>query len=255
MSRVGPGLVAAVVLVVLWQAGVWLSGVTPFILPGPDRVAVALWENRGVIFDNALITAAEVVAGLILGAGAGALTALSLMASPGLARFVLPVLVFSQAVPYFALAPILALWFGYGMTSKIAMAVLVIYFPVTSAFYDGLRRTDPGFLDLARVMGASPMLVLLRLRLPAALPAFASGLRLAAVYAPIGAVIGEWVGGASGGLGYLMLLANGRSKVDLMFAAMLVLAAFTVALYVGVNRLGRALEAWATGQPAEGPAL
>ncbi|MGF1552628.1 MAG: ABC transporter permease [Paracoccaceae bacterium] len=253
--RLGPGVVVALATRAVWQAGGWLSGVTPFILPGPDRVASALWASRGVILDNATVTAVEVLAGLALGAGAGALTALQLMASPRLARFALPLLVFSQAVPYFALAPILVLWFGYGIASKVAMAVLIIYFPVTSAFYDGLRRTDPGLIDLARVMGARPRQVLLRLRLPAALPAFASGLRLAAVYAPIGAVIGEWVGGASGGLGYLMLLANGRSKVDLMFAAMLVLAAFTVALYVGVDRLGRALEAWATGRAAEGPAL
>ncbi|MEM8597719.1 MAG: ABC transporter permease subunit, partial [Pseudomonadota bacterium] len=168
--------------------------------------------------------------------------------SPRAARFSLPLLVFSQAVPYFALAPILALWLGFGMASKIAMAVLIIFFPVTSAFYDGLMRTDPGLLDLARVMGARERAVLLRLRVPAALPAFASGLRLGAVYAPIGAVVGEWVGGASGGLGYLMLLANGRAKVDLMFAGLIVLAVFTVLLYAAVSRAGRVLEDWAEGR-------
>lgn len=232
----------------MWQAVVWLTDVTPFILPGPGRVAEALWTSRVLIAENALITAAEVIAGMALGAGLGALMALSLAASPGLARQVLPVLVFSQAVPYFALAPILALWLGFGMASKIAMAVLIIFFPVTSAFYDGLRRTDPGLIDLAHVMGASPLRVLLRVRLPAALPAFASGLRLAAVYAPIGAVVGEWVGGASGGLGYLMLLANGRAKIDLMFAGLIVLAVFTVLLHAGVSRGGRALERWAEGR-------
>ena len=103
----------------------------------------------------------------------------------------------------FAIAPLLVLWLGYGMASKVAMATLVIFFPVASTLYDGLRRADPGWLDLARTMNAPPRAVLLRIRLPAALPAFASGARVAAAVAPIGAVIGEWVG-ASAGLGYLM---------------------------------------------------
>ncbi|MEL6208653.1 MAG: ABC transporter permease [Pseudomonadota bacterium] len=240
-------LPAALGLLVIWQAVVSLTGVTPFILPGPLKVAEALWASRALIAENAVITAVQVLLGMALGATLGGLTALGLAMSPRLARMVLPGLLLSQAVPYFALAPILALWLGFGMASKIAMAVLIIFFPVTSAFYDGLRRTDPGLLDLAQVMGAGNGAVLWRLRLPAALPAFASGLRLAAVYAPIGAVIGEWVGGASGGLGYLMLLANGRVKIDLMFASLVVLALFTVLLYAAVNRLANRLERWAAG--------
>ncbi|MEO0820086.1 MAG: ABC transporter permease [Pseudomonadota bacterium] len=244
------GAVFAVVIAV-WQAIVWFGDITPFILPGPGRVAVELWENAPMLGHHALITGGEVVAGIALGALLGGITALSLVASPGMAKFSLPVLVFSQSIPFFALAPILVLWFGFGMASKIVMALLIIYFPVTSAFYDGLKRTDPGLLDLARVMGATPRAVLWRLRVPAAMPAFASGLRLAAVYAPIGAVIGEWTGGASGGLGYLMHLANGRAKVDLMFAAIFVLSLFTVALYAAISRLGVAMEAYAAGKLRE----
>jgi len=116
------------------------------------------------------------------------------------------------------------------------MAVLIIYFPITSAFFDGLMRTPSGYLDLATTMGASRWAVLWKIRVPAALPALGSGLRLAAVYAPIGAVIGEWVG-ASQGLGYLMLLANGRAKTDLMFAALLTLGVLSVALYLTINWL------------------
>jgi len=147
-----------------------------------------------------------------------------------------PILVFTQAIPVFALAPILTLWFGYGMGSKVAMALLIIYFPVTSSFYDALMRTPPGWVAQAQVMGASPLRTLWLIRIPAALPGYLSGLRLAAVYAPIGAVIGEWVG-ASKGLGYLMLLANGRAKVDLMFASLIVLAVFTVVLHLSVDKL------------------
>ncbi|WP_417767747.1 ABC transporter permease [Stappia sp.] len=243
LTRSRDALIAAGVALALWQGIVWATGVPAFILPGPWRVATTLVANIGLIADHALITIAEVLIGLVFGAALGAATALHLMVSPAARRIALPIMVFSQAVPVFALAPILTLWLGYGMASKIAMALLIIYFPVVSTFYDGLRRTDPGLVDLARTMGATPARTLLFLRLPAGLPAFGSGLRLAAVYAPIGAVIGEWVG-ASKGLGYLMLLANGRAKTDLMFASLFVLAAFAVALYAVVSVLTRRMTSW-----------
>ena len=198
LARSRDALIAAGVALALWQGTVWATGVPAFILPGPWRVATTLVANIGLIADHALTTIAEVLIGLVVGALLGAATALHLMVSPAARRIALPIMVFSQAVPVFALAPILTLWLGYGMASKIAMALLIIYFPVVSTFYDGLRRTDPGLIDLARTMGATPARTLLFLRLPAGLPAFGSGLRLAAVYAPIGAVIGEWVGASKG---------------------------------------------------------
>lgn len=227
----------------VWQLIVWATGVPHYILPGPLRVWQAFIYDFWLIFDNAQITIAEVLIGLLIGSALGIGTALHLMVSARARRFMLPVMVFSQAVPVFALAPILTLWLGYGMGSKIVMAILIIYFPVASNFFDGLRRTDPGLLDLAKTMGATDKQTLFRLRLPAALPSLGSGLRLAAVYAPIGAVIGEWVG-ASKGLGYLMLLANGRAKIDLMFASLFVLALFTVALHALVERLSKRMTAW-----------
>jgi putative hydroxymethylpyrimidine transport system permease protein len=166
-----------------------------------------------------------------------------LAASGAARRWLLPLLVASQALPVFALAPLLVLWLGYGMASKVAMAVLIIFFPVTVAFYDGLRRTEPGWLELARVMNARSASVLWRVRVPAALPAMASGLRVAAAVAPIGAVVGEWVG-SSAGLGHLMLQANARVQVDLMFAALLVLAAMALLLHAAVDRLTRRLVRW-----------
>ena len=168
------------------------------------------------------------------------------MASSTARRLLLPLMVFSQTGPVFALAPLLTLWLGYGIGSKIAMTLLIIYFPVASTFYDGLRNTPPGFLDLAATMNATPRRTLFQVRVPAALPSLASGLKLAAVYAPIGAVIGEWVG-ASRGLGYLMLLANGRVKIDLMFAALVVLAALTILLHTTGSRAGHRLTRWASG--------
>lgn len=225
---------ATLFAIAVWQAIVTLSGLPKFILPSPALVAETWWKNRGVIAEHTLVTALEVLIGLAIGATLGALTAIQLATSRWARLFIQPLLVFSQALPVFALAPILTLWLGYGLWSKVTMAVLIIYFPVTSAFFDGLMRTPKGYLDLAQTMQASPARILWHIRIPAALPSLGSGLRLAAVYAPIGAVIGEWVG-ASKGLGYLMLLANGRAKTDLMFAAMLTLGVFAVLLHITVK--------------------
>lgn len=241
------GLAALLVGLLVWQMLVWMTGAPHFILPSPLRVAKAGFASRALILEHTIVTATEVVLGLILGTLLGALTAIQLASSQWAQRLLLPILVFTQAVPVFALAPILTLWFGYGMASKIVMAVLIIYFPVTSAFHDGLTRVDSGLLDLARTMGATRWQVMRRIRIPHALPSLGTGLRLAAVYAPIGAVIGEWVG-ASKGLGYLMLLANGRVKIDLMFASLIALALLTVALHKLVAVLADRLSDYARGQ-------
>ena len=240
MSRALETFAIVAALIAFWQAIVSLTGAPPFILPGPLRVGRALVENRDLIATHAMITIVEVLLGLALGAALGVATAICICVFALARRFILPIMLFTQAIPVFAIAPLLTLWFGYGLWSKVLMATLIIYFPVALNFYDGLRRTDPGLLDLARTMDAKPLQVLVRLRIMAALPSLGSGLRLAAVYAPIGAVIGEWVG-ASRGLGYLMLLANGRARADLMFAALIVLVLFTVLLHKGVDVLARRL--------------
>lgn len=238
---------ATMVGLVIWQAIVWVTDAPHFILPSPWRVAQAAWASRALIVEHAGVTATEVILGLIIGTALGVLTAIQLALSETTRRIFLPILVFTQAVPVFALAPILTLWFGYGIGSKIVMAVIIIYFPVTSAFHDGLVRQDRGVFDLARSMGAGKWSLLRHIQIPAALPALGSGLRLAAVYAPIGAVIGEWVG-ASRGLGYLMLLANGRAKIDLMFAALITLAIFAVLLHQIIGMAAKRLERFAEGR-------
>jgi putative hydroxymethylpyrimidine transport system permease protein len=232
------GIASTVLGLAIWQAVVVLGDLPKFILPGPGLVAETLWNSRETITENAIVTLSEVLVGLVLGAILGGLSAIGLAASPMARALVRPMLVFSQAVPVFALAPILTLWLGYGLWSKVAMALIIIYFPVTSSFFDALMRTNPDWLGMARVMGANPWRIMWHIRIPAALPGFASGLRLAAVYAPIGAIIGEWVG-ASKGLGYLMLLANGRAKIDLMFAALIVLAILTLCPHAAVDMFCR----------------
>lgn len=249
LKRLQYPILAPLIGLSLWQAVVWLTDAPHFILPGPLRVLEAGYKNWESISGHALVTATEIGLGLVIGILLGVATAINLATSPRLARLSLPLLVFTQAVPVFALAPILTLWFGYGMGSKIIMAVLIIYFPVTSAFYDGLSRTPLGLLDLARTMGAKPSQVMWRIKIPHALPSLASGLKLASVYAPIGAVIGEWVG-SSNGLGYLMLLANGRAKTDLMFASVFVLAIMTVILHRLISVLADRVSAMAASGEA-----
>lgn len=221
--------VIALILTVLalWQGIIWLAGTPPFLLPSPGAVAQALWLNRGQIALHAGFTLSEVVLGFLIGSAIGAALAVAMGFSARLTGILRPILTFSQTIPVFALAPILTLWLGFGMAPKIAVTVLIVFFPVASAFLDGLSRTPQAALDLAQVMGGSKTRIMRHLRIPAALPQLATGLRLAAVYAPIGAVVGEWVGGARG-LGALMIHANGRMKTDLVFAALLVLSVMTV---------------------------
>ena len=235
MTRIRYALGACTFALLLWQGIVWLTGVPSFILPSPLRVAQAALDNRVLIAENALVTATEVILGLITGTVLGTFTAVQFANSDRLHRLVMPLLIFTQAVPVFALAPILTLWFGYGIASKVVMAVLIIYFPVTSAFYDGLTQVPADILDMAKTMGGTKRQIMRRIKIPHALPSLGTGLKLAAVYAPIGAVIGEWVG-ASKGLGYLMLLANGRAKTDLMFASLFTLVVMTLLLSLAVTK-------------------
>ena len=163
-----------------------------------------------------------------------------------LRRALMPVLTFSQTVPIFALAPLLTLWLGYGLAPKIAVVTLIVFFPVAQAFLDGLSRTPRVYRELALSLGATPLEALRIVRIPAALPDLASGLRIGATYAPVGAVVGEWVGGARG-LGALMIQANGRMKIAEMFAALLLITLLSAAFRAAVSRAAGRLERHAAG--------
>ena len=248
MQTTRRALISFAILLAGWQALVWATEVEPFILPGPWLVLQSLTGHLGLIGRHATVTLLEIVLGLIFGSGLGIASAIGLSWFPNLRRWLLPLLVVMQAIPVFALAPVLVLWVGYGLASKVMMASLIIFFPVTAAFLDGLRRTEPGWLDLAQTMtagghGSGRWMILRHIRIPAALPALASGLRVAAAVAPIGAVVGEWVG-SSVGLGYLMLHANGRMQIDLLFAALFVLAAMAVTIFFTLDWLLRRLLPW-----------
>lgn len=236
-------LIVAMGLLLVWQLMVWLTDVPKFILPAPLAVVDSFINHWSLLLEHAQVTLTEILMGLFFGVILGLLSAITLVWFRPLRSWMLPVLVISQAIPVFALAPVLVLWLGYGMASKVVMAVLIIYFPVTAACFDGLRHTNHDLIDLASTMGASKATIMLQIRLPSALPVMGAGLRVAASVAPIGAIVGEWVG-SSTGLGYLMLHANARMQVDLMFAALLVLALMAVALYFLIDWLARRLTPW-----------
>jgi len=236
-------VVSTLVIIGLWQAVVVIFEMPSFILPSPFDVIDRLVHRHQVLLKHSWVTTQEIVLGLLLGLSMGLLFALQMLMFKPLKRWLLPILIASQAVPVFAIAPVLMLWLGYGISSKIVMAALIIFFPVTTCCYDGLRNTPVGYLDLAKTMGATKWQMLRHIQLPAALPTLASGIRVAVVIAPIGAVAGEWVG-SSAGLGYLMLQANARMMIDEMFAALFILSSLSVALYFVTDKLLKKLIPW-----------
>jgi putative hydroxymethylpyrimidine transport system permease protein len=242
-SKIVHGIGITLLLLATWQGVVWLTGVPRFLLPSPLQVLPLLWREPGYFWPHLQATMLETVCGFLLGVVIALLTAALLTLHAWARAWLLPLVIISQVLPLFALAPLLVLWAGYGLWSKVIMAAMIVYFPVLSAFYDGLRQTPPAYRELATVSGASRLRTFWYLQCPAALPALASGLRMAAVFAPMGAILGEWVG-ASQGLGYLMLQANGRVQTAHLFAALVLLSLFALVLYFSIDALLRRLIFW-----------
>jgi putative hydroxymethylpyrimidine transport system permease protein len=243
MNLVTRGLVMLLGLILLWQLVVNIFQLPPYILPTPLDVFKIVSLKHTLLISEAMPTLIETLIGLLLGTLFGCCAALIMAFFRPVTLWLLPLLLISQAIPTFAIAPLLVIWFGYGLTSKIATTVLMLFFPIMSAFFDGLRRTNPGWLDLAKTMQAKRWRIFWYIRIPAALPSLASGLRVATAIAPIGAIVGEWVG-SSKGLGFLMLNANARMQIDLMFAAMVMIMLFSLLLYFIVDRLLRFAIPW-----------
>jgi len=231
------------IFILLWWLIHYLTNTPSYILPSPYEVLFSIKDNFILLSYHSLITFFEILFGFMLGILFGMYTGILLIISKSMRKWMLPFIVLTQAIPIFAIAPVLTLWVGYGIWSKIIMTTLIIYFPITIAFYDGLKRIDPMIIYLAKMMGASTYSMLIKIRIPFALPQLTSGLKLAAAFAPMGAVIGEWVG-ASKGLGYLMLYASGRVQIDLMFSSIIILAFFTILLYNLVSFISNYITRW-----------
>ena len=239
----GAPLALLLALLLLWELLVRLLGLPRYVLPAPSSIVETFWLRWPILLEHSLVTASEVLGGLVGGCLLAFLLAPLMFLWPLASRALYPWLVISQNVPVFALAPLLVVWFGYGYASKLAMTILIVFFPITVSLLDGLRRTDTTRLHLMRSLGATRAQLFWKLHLPGAVPMWLSGMRLAAVYATVGAVIGEWVG-AGAGLGYLMLSANAQLRVAEVFAAVLCLVPVGLLLLGGVTLLERWLLAW-----------
>lgn len=220
----------------LWYLIVFLFQLPPYILPNPIQVLQSFQQHAGLILNETKITLLETLLGLFLGIWAGSIAAIGMLFFRPLRFWLFPLLIASQALPVFAIAPLLVVWFGYGIFSKIMTTMLMIFFPVTSALFDGLKQTPLSWKNLATSMRATQWRYFWHIQLPAALPQFASGMRVATAVAPIGAIIGEWVG-ASHGLGYLIMNANANLQIDLMFACLFVLVVVSLLLFFTVDKL------------------
>lgn len=219
---------------VLWEVAVRLFHLPFYILPAPSRIARLLVADQALLLSQAAVTLAEVLLGFALAFVVGILLAFLIFSSRTVERAVYPLIIASQTIPVFAIAPLLIVWFGYGMASKVAMAALIVFFPIVVNTVDGLRATDPDMVKLFLILGATPGQVLWHLRVPAALPFVFSGVRIAVATSVIGAVIGEWVGSTQG-LGFLMIHANAQLHIDVVFAAIVYLSVMAVGLFLAVS--------------------
>ena len=227
-----------------WEAYARLGGVDSLILPAPSEIATALWDDRGLLWSNLLVTAQEVGLGILVALVVGVLLAVALHFSGALRRGVYPLLIASQAVPIVIVAPLLVVWFGFGIVPKLAIIALVCFFPVVVTTLDALGSVDSEQGKLMRTLGASRWQAFRFTEAPAALPAALSGAKIAVAVAVIGAVFAEYAG-SSEGLGHLMLQAIPQLETARAYAAVVLLAVFAVLLFAALSLAERALVPWA----------
>ena len=240
-------MIAPLILLVLfvggWELYTRASGVDSFILPAPHEVAQSLWDDRSLLLSNLGVTAQEVGLGVVAALLVGGLLAFALHLSPPLRRAAYPLLVSSQAVPFVILAPLLVFWFGFSVFAKLAIVVIVCFFPVVVTTLDALRSVDPELLKLMRTLDASRWQTLRMVEAPAALPAALSGAKIAVAVAVIGAVFAEYTGSEKG-LGHLLLTSTPQLETARAWAATVVLALFAVALFSALGLAQRVLVPW-----------
>jgi ABC-type nitrate/sulfonate/bicarbonate transport system permease component len=219
------------------------GGFSSFILPSPVEVIEAGWDTRALLLNAIGTTMLETTAGLGIALAFGVALAAAMDLSPFLRRALYPLLVASQTVQILAIAPLLIIWFGFGLTPKVIIVVLICFFPLAVSTADGLASSDPDHIALLRSMGATRGEIWRMVRLPSALPSFFSGLRVAVTYSVVGATIGEWVGGSSG-LGLYLLRSKNALRTDQVFVAMLITTLLSIGLFALVYVVERAALPW-----------
>jgi len=247
--RYGAPLALIVLLLGLWELASqwdWISNalnIEDFLVPAPSDIASSLWQDRSLLLDDTWVTLREVVLGFLCALAAGVAFAIALHLSDTLRRAFYPLLVASQTIPPVAIAPILVVWFGFGLGPKVLLIALVCFFPVTVNTLDGLRSVDPQLITMMRTLGAGRQQILARVELPSALPYFFSGTKIAIAVAVIGAVFAEWAG-ASSGLGHQILVASSNLLTARMFAAITLLSLMAIILFALVSLIERRVVTW-----------
>ena len=246
LAGYGPAIVLTLALLALWELYVSARQVSVQVLPSPIAIVQALMNNWSIIYDNTLQTLLETVLGLTLAAILGLLLAITLDISSWMRRAVYPLLITSQTIPIIALAPLLLIWIGYDIRPKLIVVTLYCFFPIAVATVDGLASAEPELIKLLHSMRATRWQILRLVRLPGAMPAFFSGLRIAAAYSVIGAIFGEYVG-AEKGLGiYMQKAANSFATIN-VFAAILVTTILSLLLFGLVSLIERLALPWYHG--------
>jgi ABC-type nitrate/sulfonate/bicarbonate transport system permease component len=243
LGRWGPPVLVLLLLLLVWELAVRIVDADPILLPGPVRVLDSLWSFRDQAVRHLVPTLLETIVGLAVSIAFAIGVAVVLDRVLVLRRAIEPLLVTSQTIPIVAVAPLLVLWFGFGLAPKVLVVVLVTFFPVAVSLLDGFRSAPPEAGDLLRSYAAGGSQTFRLLRWPVALPSLFTGLRVAVVYGVIGAVFGEYVG-ATEGLGIWMQLSQNSFRTDLVFAAVLLSALVSLALYALVAIAERALIPW-----------
>ncbi len=224
--------------------------VRAYLVPAPSSVFVAIWQSRDELAQAMLETAGSTVIGFALSTLVGIAAAVALSSSRWVQKAFYPYAVFFQTVPIIAIAPLLVIWFGYGMETVIASAFVVSIFPVIANTLTGILSTDPALRDLFQLYGASPAVTLFKLRFPAALPQILTGLRIASGLAVIGAIVGEFIGG--GGLGSVVDAARTQQRIDKVFAAVLLASVLGLALFGLINLVSKlTLRRWHASERAD----
>ncbi|GAA2356545.1 ABC transporter permease [Catellatospora methionotrophica] len=247
LVRFGDVLWRPALLLGIVFAGWWAlseSGSVPhYLVPTPAQVWATMVEKRAFLWLNTYVTLYETVIGFVLAVVFGLLTAVLIAYSRTMERALYPIVLFAQVIPKIAIAPLLIVWFGFGLAPKIILAVLIAFFPVVISGVAGLRSTDPELVDLSKTMGASPWQTFRKIRFPNALPHLMAGIKVAVTLAVVGAVVGEFVG-ANEGLGYVLLLANGNLDSALLFADLFLMSLIGIVLFAIVEVAEAALIPW-----------
>jgi putative hydroxymethylpyrimidine transport system permease protein len=220
-----------------------LFGIEAFLVPSPAEIASAAWKSRTLLAENAWVTLREILLGFGCAFLAGVGFAVLMHLSSIVRRATYPLMIASQTIPVIVVAPVLVLWFGFGILPKILVVALLCFFPITVATLNGLRSVDPEATKLMRTLDASRWQIFQRLEAKSALPYVFTGTKISIVFAPLGAVFGEWVG-ASAGLGHEILQDNAQLEIARLFAAVALLSAIGLALFGLAALAERRIVSW-----------